>query len=171
MERPALAPAGPPVAAFDLDGTLTWADAFTTFLRTRETRLAFWARVAPLAPLFPAYLLGRLDRARLKERFATAFLRGAAAADVAAEAAAFWEGPGGRPWRADGVAELERRRAAGARVVIVTACPEIVAEPLARRLGVELLGTRLEVADGRLTGRIAGANCRGAEKIARLAAL
>ncbi len=160
-----------PVAAFDLDGTLTWADAFTSFLRTRSSRAAFWAAVAPLAPLFPAYLAGRLDRARLKERFATACLGGALATAIDEEAEAFWDGLGRELLRADGLEELERRRAAGDRVIVVTACPEIVARPLARRLGVELLGTRLAVVDGRLTGRIEGGNCRGAEKVARLEAL
>jgi phosphatidylglycerophosphatase C len=42
--------------------------------------------------------------------------------------------------------------------------------PIGRRLGFDtVLATRLEVdADGRLTGRLVGANCRGPEKVARL---
>lgn len=159
------------VAAFDLDGTITWADAFTSFLRFRHSRPAFWARILPLVPLFPAYLLRRLDRRRLKERFATAFLGGVALTTIGRETEAFWAGPGADLLRADALAELERRRAEGLRVVIVTACPAIVVVPLARRLGAELLGTRLEVADGRVTGRIEGENCRDAEKVARLEAL
>jgi phosphatidylglycerophosphatase C len=126
--------------------------------------------VLPLAPLFPGYLLGLLTRGRVKELFATRLLKGAEASAVDAEADAFWAGPGARLLRADGLAELERRRAAGARVVIVTACPEPVAAPLARRLGVDILGTRLAVADGRFTGRLDGPNCRGPEKVARLEA-
>lgn len=166
-----MTPSTTPVAAFDMDGTITWADAFTTFLRWRMSRGAFYARVLPLTPLFPAYLLRQLDRKRLKERFATAFLGGAEASAVEKETEAFWAGAGARLLRADAVAEIDRRHAEGFRVVIVTACPEIIAAPLARRLGAGLLGTRLETKDGRLTGRIAGENCRGAEKVARLKAL
>jgi phosphatidylglycerophosphatase C len=161
----------PPVAAFDLDGTLTWADAFTTFLRARVSRLQFWARMAPLAPLFPLYFMGAVGRKQVKERFATAFLGGVPEERVAADADAFWAGRAEALVRADALAELERRREAGERVIIVTACPEIVAAPLARRLGVEIIGTRLEARDGRLTGKIAGENCRGPEKVARLEAL
>jgi phosphatidylglycerophosphatase C len=42
--------------------------------------------------------------------------------------------------------------------------------PIGRRLGFDaVLATRLEVdTDGRLTGRLSGANCRGPEKVARL---
>ena len=75
----AAADASAPVAAFDLDGTITWADAFTTFLRARAGRAGFWGRTAPLAPLFPAYLLRLVSRRRIKEIFAGRFLAGAAA--------------------------------------------------------------------------------------------
>lgn len=171
LPAPLAAPrADAPVAAFDLDGTITWADAFTTFLRFRHTRARFWTRALPLTPLFPAYLLGRLDRRRLKERFAAAYLGGVELAQAEKETEDFWAGPGLGLLRADALAALERRRAEGLRVVIVTACPALVAAPLARRLGVELIGTRLEVEDGRITGRIEGENCRGAEKVVRLAA-
>ncbi len=61
-------------------------------------------------------------------------------------------------------------QAAGARLVIVTASPDIVVAPFARGLGAEILiGTRLEFDDqGRFTGKLAGPNCRGAEKVRRL---
>ena len=56
--------------------------------------------------------------------------------------------------------------------MIVTACPEEIAAPFARGLGADILiGTRLEYDDeGRLTGNLAGENCRGLEKVERLKA-
>jgi len=65
---------------------------------------------------------------------------------------------------------LEWHRQAGHQIVIVSASPELYVAPIGRRLGVDaVLGTRLEVGpDGRLTGRLLGANCRGPEKVARL---
>jgi phosphatidylglycerophosphatase C len=162
---------GTPVAAFDLDGTILWADAFTTFLRARVSRVEFWSRMAPLTPLFTAYVLSGEGRSRVKERFATAFLGGLPEAQVDAEADAFWAGRGRALLRADALAEVDRRQGSGHRVIIVTACPEIVVRPLARALGVELIGTRLHVENGRLTGRLDGENCRGPEKVARLEAL
>jgi phosphatidylglycerophosphatase C len=67
-----------------------------------------------------------------------------------------------RAWR--------RWQAEGARVLIVSATPEIVIAPIARALGADLLiGTRLAFDDvGRATGAFAGANCRGPEKVRRL---
>ena len=63
-------------------------------------------------------------------------------------------------------------RQAGHRVVIVSASPTVYLDAAGRRLGVDaVLATELEVgADGRLTGRLAGPNCRGEEKVKRLQA-
>lgn len=65
---------------------------------------------------------------------------------------------------------IEWHRDAGHELVIVSASPELYVAPIGRRLGVEhVLATRLEVdGDGRLTGRLLGANCRGPEKVTRL---
>jgi len=57
-------------------------------------------------------------------------------------------------------------------VVLASASLELLLEPWARAAGVDdVLATRLEVRDGRLTGRLAGPNCYGPEKVARLEAL
>jgi phosphatidylglycerophosphatase C len=57
-----------------------------------------------------------------------------------------------------------------ARLVIVTASPEILVWPFARGLGAEaLIGTRLAfTASDLASGELDGPNCRGVEKVARL---
>jgi phosphatidylglycerophosphatase C len=72
--------------------------------------------------------------------------------------------------RTDAAPRIQSHREQGHELVILTASPELYVVPLARRLGIDhVLGTRLEVdGDGVLTGRLVGANCRGAEKVARL---
>ena len=72
--------------------------------------------------------------------------------------------------RPDALRAWRRWQADGARLVIVTATPEMIVAPMARALGAELLiGTRLafDAAD-RVTGDFVGANCRGPEKARRL---
>ena len=56
----------------------------------------------------------------------------------------------------------------GAEVTICSASPALVLQPWADKLGIKLIGTQLEVKDGKLTGRITGNNCRCAQKVARL---
>ncbi len=60
----------------------------------------------------------------------------------------------------------------GHRIVLVSASLELLVEPWARTVGIhDVLATRLEVRDGRLTGRLHGRNCFGEEKVERLRAL
>src|SRR5439155_20562205 len=72
--------------------------------------------------------------------------------------------------RSDVVERLGWHRERGDEVVIVSASLAVYLEPLGRTLGATaVLATGLEVCpDGRLTGRLEGANVRGAEKAARL---
>ena len=71
--------------------------------------------------------------------------------------------------RPDALRRWRDWRGRGARLVIVTATPEIIVAPFARGLGADaLIGTRLEFdAEDRATGRLDGANCRGPEKVRR----
>ncbi len=91
-------------------------------------------------------------------------------AELEAEAQAFATARGRALLRPDALRAWRRWQDEGARLVIVTASPELTVAPFARALGAErLLGTRLVVdADDRLTGALDGANCRGEEKVRRL---
>jgi len=67
------------------------------------------------------------------------------------------------------VAELEAHRRAGCRVVLVSATYQPVLEAFTTKLGIEALGTPLEVTEGVLTGRILGGINSGRNKPMRLA--
>lgn len=158
-----------PIAAFDFDGTLTVRDSFTAFLRWRSGSVGYALGLARLAPALAGYLADR-DRGRLKAAAVRVFLRGVTRQALDAEARAYAAAAGPALMRPDALAEWERLRAAGLRLVIVTASPEETVRPFAERLGADdLLGTRLAFdTQGRITGAFAGENCRGEEKVARL---
>ena len=73
--------------------------------------------------------------------------------------------------RDDIVALLDSHRERGDTVVLVSASFEVYLRPLAELLGADdVLAARLEVGpDGRLTGLLAGPNCRGPAKVPRSA--
>ncbi|MCF8506929.1 MAG: HAD-IB family hydrolase [Caulobacter sp.] len=111
---------------------------------------------------------GLADRRKAKETLIGALLKGWSEERVSERAHAF---PIGRLVNPRAVERIRRHHAEGHRVVVVTASPELFVRPWAAGLGIDsVIGTRLEVADGVLTGRFAGANCHGPEKVARLAA-
>ncbi len=135
------------------------------------------ARYGPgLISLLPATLLYMVhrDRGRLKAAAARRFLAGMTRAELEAACDDFANsGLGRRLIRPDAEQCWTSWRDRGAELVIVTASPEEVVAPFARRLGADrLIGTRLAYdARDRVAGGFASANCRGPEKVARLKAV
>jgi phosphatidylglycerophosphatase C len=158
-----------PIVAFDFDGTLTTQDSFTAFLKWHAGPGRYVAGLAELSPAAILYLFNR-DRGRIKAAAARTFLGGLSRTEIAADARAFAEHHARKLLRPDAVRAWRKWQAAGARLAIVTASPEITVAPFARGLGADvLIGTQLEFDDrDRFTGRLAGPNCRGPEKVRRL---
>lgn len=157
------------VVAFDFDGTLTVRDSFKAFL-TWHAGLAGSAKgYLSLAHAAGRYLVDR-DRGRMKAAAVRHFLGGLARSEVEARARTFAETHATQLLRPDALRAWRYWRSRGATLVIVTASPEILVAPFARGLGADrLLGTRLaQDPEGRITGALDGANCRGPEKTRRL---
>jgi phosphatidylglycerophosphatase C len=160
---------GPPLVAFDFDGTLTVRDSFTAFLKWRVSPARHALGMIRLFPAAVAYVFDR-NRGKIKAAAVREFLRGVSVEDLERQARAFAQSQAPRLFRPDALAVWRRWRAKGARLVIVTASPDIVVAPFARGLGADLLiGSRLAIdTDGKVVGSLDGANCRGAEKVTRL---
>ncbi|MFV0524238.1 MAG: HAD-IB family hydrolase [Acidimicrobiales bacterium] len=166
---------GPTVAFFDLDLTLTTHDTFVPFL----IRVA--GITAVVRALGAAARTGRRQGRDAAKAVVVAALwggRSQAELDEAADAhAAMVLGPGrGRPWsprlRPNVLARLDRHRALGHDVAIVSASLAPYVGRIGAGLGVTgTSATEIELVDGAATGRLAGANCRGPEKVARAEAL
>ncbi|NND75540.1 MAG: HAD-IB family hydrolase [Ilumatobacter sp.] len=159
----------PGVAAFDVDGTLTRRDCVVPFLRMVGGTARLTAQLLA-APHRVAPMLARRDRDGLKEFAANAAFRGHDAVEVGALAQRFATDVAATWLRDDMVARLTQHRERGDVVVLVSASFELYLRPLADLLGgATVLGTRLAVdIDGRFTGELLGANCRGPEKVRRL---
>lgn len=157
----------PVVAAFDVDGTLTTRDCVTPFLlRTAGMRL--WTTLLRHPVGLAGAALHR-DRDRLKE-LACSALRGRDGAELEGFGVSFAAEIASSRLRDDTVARLRRHRALGHTVLLASASLDVYVEPLADLLPADAyVCTTLErAADGRLTGRLAGGNCRGAEKARRV---
>ncbi|MGC5703020.1 HAD-IB family hydrolase [Pseudomonas sp. NFXW11] len=175
IQEPALEPADAidvqthrVLSVFDFDGTLTRHDSFVPFLRFAFGPRQFNRRLLNLALPGLGYLARRVDRDQLKAQLIGHFLTGVEAAWLQQQAQAYCEQFWTRLMRPNGLLGVADELRSGARVTLCSASPALVLQPFAKRLGVELIGTELEVVDGVLSGRILGHNCRCENKVLRL---
>ncbi len=157
------------VVAFDFDGTLTTRDSYTAFLRWRAGPVRYHIGLIKLVPAAIAYI-GHRDRGRIKAAATREFLRGVSRAKIEADAQTFAQLMAPRLLRPDALRTWRRWGQRRAKLVIVTASPQMIVAPFARGLGADmLLGTELSFDErDRATGAFASANCRGHEKVLRL---
>ncbi len=158
----------PILSVFDFDGTLTHHDSFVPFLRFTFGIRGFIYKM--LFMIWPSLrcLCRQLTRNELKEKLIQVFLTGCEADWIEKKAEQYCSLYWSKLLRPKGVLAVAAEVSAGATVTICSASPEIMLQPFARKLGIQLIGTRLQVTDGILTGKITGHNCRSDEKVARL---
>lgn len=161
----------PAADVFDLDRTVTHHSTFIPFLwfvaQRRPHRLLLLPAILLTAVL---YCLGLVSRGGIKILMLTCILGGVSRATVERHAVAFVARcvKGGlRPGARQAIAKAS---AEGRTLVLATASFDFYVEPLARQLGFhKIVATRAAWSTtGRLTGRIDGENCYGAEKLRRL---
>lgn len=161
----------PPVAIFDLDGTITRSDTFLAFLVGSLVRSPGRWHVTPaLAWAVAMHLAGRRDNGWLKAFFLRRIVGGRAPAAVDGWVRTFVQRVLAREVLPQARAEIARLKAAGCRLVMASASPDLYAAALAAELGFDdLVCTRVaRLPDGRWAGELDGGNCYGLEKRRRI---
>jgi HAD superfamily hydrolase (TIGR01490 family) len=160
------------VAVFDLDGTLTSRDTLLPFLRFVAGPLAFYLRLPIVLAVLCAMAAKLVPRQRAKELVLGLYLRGIDRLTLAGLGERFAREKLPALVRAQALARLGWHRARGHHCVLASASPALYVAPWAQAAGFdEVLATELAFdAWGLASGRISGANCRGAEKLRRLEA-
>jgi HAD superfamily hydrolase (TIGR01490 family) len=154
-------------AFFDLDGTLLTVNSARLWVR-REQRLGRISRanVARAGVFLAGYHLGVIDMERAL-RAALSTIRGVEEDEIR-EATRVWWRDEVRPHVARGAREtVERHRARGDRLVLLTSSSRYASEMAIEEFGLEdALFQRYEVRDGRFTGEPLRPICFGHGKIA-----
>lgn len=156
------------IAAFDVDGTITFTDSFMLFLRSTTSKWGFIAKLSALLPFFLLYLLRIYSRDKVKNHILNAFLSGKSHEEYKKNCIEFskiYE----KISRADALEAIERHKVAGHEIAMVSASLEDYLIPFANSLGIKnVIATKLEVKDNILTGKMLGPNCRAQEKVNRI---
>ena len=157
------------VAAFAFDGSLTYSDSFTKFLKFAAGHARIAGAFLTQPSLVGDYIATR-DRGALKSRLLFKLLGAISKHELEMRIAAFVATTGRDLFRPDAMAEWDRQDQPDRLRVIVTASPQILVAPFGALIGADqVIGTRLGFsADGRLLPDLEGSNCRGEEKMCRL---
>jgi len=159
------------VVAFDFDGTLTTKDTVVPFLLRLEGRGKLVLRLAARPVALCTAALHR-DRDRFKALAVHAAFAGRSPELVGVLGAGYAATVHSTLMRADTLQRMAWHRDQGHTIVLVSASLGAYLHPVGALLGVDaVLCTEAVVGpDGRYTGRMAGDNCRGPEKVRRLRA-
>ena len=157
------------LAVFDFDGTITYCDTLFPFLRHSHGRFSFWWRLLTLLPLLARYSAHQVALTPAKEAVLRKYLADWPEERVREAAESFASGALPRLMNPEALDRLRWHQHHGHHVVIASASIAMYVDLWARAQGIEdVASTRLEVRDGRVTGRLDGVNCYGPEKVRRL---
>lgn len=158
------------LALFDFDKTITRRDTFIPFLfhSSPLKTILFFPVISICALLVVSKIISRCTAKSVVMRIC---FKNKTKEQMLLYGKLFSENiisNGIRPGVLEKIAEYKR---SGYRVIIISASVYEWVAPFADYIGVELLATHLEYKGGRFTGTLLGKNCRGQEKVNRLAEL
>ncbi len=156
------------LAVFDFDGTLTTKDSLFEFLKFYFSSFKVYAGLILLSPVLIGYVLKLVPNWRAKEILLTFFFKSTPIETFQATCDKFSRQGIPAILREEAIDKLRHHQQQGDRTIIISASPENWLRSWCDLQGVELVATRLQTTEGRITGKIAGKNCYGAEKVRRL---
>jgi HAD superfamily hydrolase (TIGR01490 family) len=156
------------LALFDFDGTITTRDTLIEFVHFYRGRQRYLLGMIMLAPYLAVYALKLIPNWKAKQFFLSQYFKGEKISDFDARCLEFTNKVLPLLIRPEAMKAIEAYRRENATVVVVSASAENWIKPWCDQNGILCLGTRLEVAQGTVTGKINGRNCYGDEKVCRI---
>lgn len=156
---------------FDFDGTLTTCDTLLEFIKYAKGRGRFLMVFLMYSPLLVMMKLHLYPNWKAKQQIFAHLFAGMRIEKFDALCRGFAE-ENQHLLRPKGITLMHEALVAGAQVFIVSASIDNWVRPFfdIRNLkGVQVLGTQIEVEDGKLTGNFKSNNCYGKEKVHRIA--
>lgn len=155
---------------FDFDGTITTKDTFLEFIRFYHGSSRLYLGFLMHSPLLILMKLKVVPNWRAKEKILEWYFKGETEEEFNRKGLEFCRTVVPGLVRPKAVEEIKKHLSEGAVVSIVSASAENWVKPWCEFYGLNCLATRLEVNNGKITGKIQGVNCYGAEKENRIRA-
>ncbi len=156
------------IAFFDFDGTITKNDSLLGFLRFVLGDKKVFFGLFVLSPILMLHLLGLFPSYKAKKILLSYFFKNT-------EATKFWEiareyslNHIDKITRVSAIEKINWHKANGDTIVVVSSSLYCWLKPWCDKNGLDLIATKIEVKDGKITGNLLGQRCYGAEKVNRI---
>ncbi|HRO47886.1 HAD family hydrolase [Agriterribacter sp.] len=159
------------IAFFDFDGTITSKDTLFEIIKYQKGKRALYVGLVKLSPWLIAMKLRIISNAATKEKVLTFFFKDTPLQDFQRKCDAFIAKELPRLIRPAALREINKHKQNNTTVVIVTASAENWTAGWCRQNQISCIATKLEIKEGKITGRIDGKNCNGIEKVNRIKTL
>lgn len=156
------------LALFDFDGTLTTNDTLFEYLKFFKGAKKFYLGLICLSPVLLLFKFGIIKNWRAKEILITYFIGGTSNRAFQESCRNFVQNKLPFLVRQEAYEKLNFHKFQGDEIYIVSASPQDWVGKYAETVSVNCIATKLEVVEGKITGKIKGRNCYGPEKVNRI---
>lgn len=156
------------LALFDFDGTITTKDSLVDFIQYVVGRPAYYLGLLRSSPILSAYALKLIPNHIAKEKLIAYFFKEWDAERFKRETDRYALKEIDKIIRPQAMEKIRWHQGKGHQVVIVSASVECWLKAWCDKNDIDLIATRLEIKENRLTGRFATKNCYGIEKANRV---
>ena len=156
------------IYAFDFDGTLTTKDTLIEFIRYAKGSMALGLGFMRYAHLLVLMKIGLYPNYKAKQKVFAHFFKDTTLDDFNALCKAF-AASSSHLLRPNAIEAINHAIKEGSEVMIVSASIDNWVQPFFPQ--VKVVGTQIEVINGKLTGRFLSKNCYGQEKVNRILSL
>ena len=156
------------LALFDFDGTITKKDSFMEFIRFYKGSCSFIIGLIVLSPVLLLYKVKIIKNWKAKERVLTYFFKNEPVKEFCLKCTEFGIKIIPALVKPEAMQAIMCHLGQGDRAIVISASFEYWLVDWCKSMKLELIGSKLEVRNGLITGKIEGRNCYGIEKVIRL---
>ncbi len=156
------------LALFDFDGTITTKDSMVEFIQYAVGKKKYYFGLLILSPILMAYKLNLYPNDKAKERLLAHFFKKITIKEFQKIVINYDKNELDKIVRKEAIEKIVWHKKQGDEVVVVSASMECWLKLWCDRQNIKLIATKLEIENGKFTGRFSTKNCYGEEKVSRL---
>lgn len=157
------------LAAFDFDGTLTYRDTLIPFLSKVKGPVKLSSDLLMTLPAFLQFFTGQKSRQEVKETLLSRSIGGLDFAECQKIGAGFAAAELEGHLRERALQKLLWHQREGHEVIVISANLNLFLDPWCEKWNLQqMICSRLEEDQGKVSGKLLGLNCWGPEKVRRL---